>query len=241
MNHRLTVYLDQVMTYANLPPGEDDKVRQELLDHLLERVDELRRSGATQDDAVFRAVHDHGRPSIVGYGLRPAFPWIDVRMRGTARGVIAVGPRAVGILSFGFVSTGVVSFGILSLGVFGVGAFALGLILGLGGIGIGGLALGFTAVGAIAAGFVSAGILSAGTYTAGMWVFRGAHSLSYFDHHTVPGWLQQLGFTLGFNASELAISILPLLVLFSAFLVTATAFILRERRRLGHLNEWAVQ
>ena len=67
-------------------------VRAELEDHLLEKVDELKHDGLERAEAILQAIEDHGNPVVVGYRLRK-WSLIDVRTRGTARGVIAIGPR----------------------------------------------------------------------------------------------------------------------------------------------------
>jgi hypothetical protein len=129
MNHRIEIYLDQVMGYAGLASDEATAARNELADHLMSRVADLEKQDATHDDAVYRAIYDLGRPPEVGYGLRPRCPWIDVRLQGTARGVFAIGPKAVGIFACGIVSTGVVSCGVVSFGVLSAGLLVVAAIV----------------------------------------------------------------------------------------------------------------
>ena len=241
MIHRLEIYLDQVLAYAKLPPTDAAKVGNELMDHLLERISDFEKQGATRDDAVFRAIYDHGRPCDVGYGLRPRFPWIDVRLRGTARGVFAVGPRAVGVFACGLASTGVVSCGVVSVGIFSFGVMVLGLILGMGSVSVGLVSLGLNAVGLIAAGLNSAGVLSAGLNTAGIWVFHGLNQVSYFDGQSVPKWLEELGFVFGWNASEMAAVFMPLLTFLFAMVAVSIGLVWCEYRRLSNFNHWAFQ
>jgi hypothetical protein len=233
MIHRLEIYLDQVMTYAGLPPHEAIKARNELADHLLTRIAELEAQGATRDDAAYRAIHEHGRAWQVGYRLRPSFPWMDVRLKGTARGVFAVGPRAIGVVSCGVISTGVVSCGVVSLGIVSLGVITGALLLGLGVISAGLIALGVNALGFVAAGLNSVGVLTAGLNTVGLWVFNGTNSLSYFDERTVPHWLQEVGFSISWNTGETIIAFVPLLFLWTALIAVATVCATGERRRLG--------
>lgn len=130
-------YLDRVLLYADKPEPESQAIRQELEDHLLQEVEDLTEKGLPREEAILRALRRHGPPSVIGYRLRGRFPWIDIRKRGFARGVIAIGPRAIGIVAIGWVA-----FGIFAIGAGAVGVFALGGIC-YGVFSVGGYALGW--------------------------------------------------------------------------------------------------
>jgi hypothetical protein len=180
MSQAIEAYLDKVMAYAHLREEvEAKRVRTELRDHLLEKADVLTGQGTPREDAVFQTLRAHGPASIVGYGLRPRFPLIDIRTAGTARGVVAIGPKAVGVFAFGGLSIGVFSFGGVSFGVVGIGGCVAALLAGWGGVVVSpvGLALAGCAIGLIAIGG-----LSIGGWTAG-----GPASISLIQNH-LPAW-----------------------------------------------------
>src|SRR5512138_525425 len=135
-------YLDQVMAVADIRDrAREAQVRAELRDHLEQKVDALVVEGYDKAEALVKAIEDHGRPVIVGYRLRP-WRLVDVRLRGTARGVIAIGPRARGIVAIGGLAIGVFAFGGIALGAVSFGGCALALLLAWGGLAGGGLAYG---------------------------------------------------------------------------------------------------
>lgn len=78
-----------------------------------------------------------------------------MRLRDTARGIIAIGNIAVGVLALGIVSAGVVSIGVISAGLLALGCLAFGLA-----------ALGPVAIGLLAFGPVALGLWCAGGVTA---------------------------------------------------------------------------
>ncbi|KPK45101.1 MAG: hypothetical protein AMJ65_00880 [Phycisphaerae bacterium SG8_4] len=164
MSRALQKYLDHVMIYANRKPDEATKIRLELEDHLRQKITELEAQGLPNEDAVARAIKDHGSVRTVGYGLRKGFALLDVRTEGTARGVVAVGPRAVGVLAFGNVAMGLFAFGHISLGLIAFGAVALAGSVAVGGVSLAplGAALGLAAVGRVACGIIAAGGLAVG-------------------------------------------------------------------------------
>jgi hypothetical protein len=164
MSRALQQYLDHVMIYAYRKPDEAAKIRLELEDHLRQKITELEAQGLPGEDAVARATRDHGTPRTVGYGLRKGFPLLDVRTEGTARGVIAVGPKAVGVLAFGNVAVGLFAFGHISLGIIAFGAVALAGSVAVGGVSLAplGAALGLAAAGRVACGIIAAGGLAVG-------------------------------------------------------------------------------
>ena len=241
MIHRLEIYLNQVMAYANLPQAQAESTRNELTDHLLERIDEFEKQGATRDDAVFRAIHDHGRPSDIGYGLRGGFPLIDVRLRGTARGFIAVGPKAVGVFACGIISTGVMSCGVLSFGLFSLGLIAVGLFFGFGCVSGAFFSIGMTAIGIIAVGFNSLGVISSGLNAAGLWVFNGVNTASFFTEKTAPDFFLYIGHLCELNAVEVGVSMLPLVAVVGIHLIVSTVLAAREKQRVVGCKSWAFE
>lgn len=180
MNRAIDEYLDRVMAFANRKPEEAPAVRAELRDHLLEKVAALKATGAPPEDAVFGALKEMGNPRVVGYGLRPRFPFLDVRAKGTARGFIALGPKAVGVFAFGGMAVGVFSLGGLSVGIFSVGGLGLGLLFAWAGLALAplGLAYGGIAIGLAAAGGIAVGIVSAGAMALGVWVPQAGAAFS---------------------------------------------------------------
>ncbi len=146
MSRALQKYLDHVMIYANRKEEDAAKIRLELEDHLRQKITELEAQGAASEDAVSQAIKAHGSPRTVGYGLRKGVALLDVRTEGTARGIVAIGPRAVGVVAFGAVAlAGLVSRGGLSVAPLGIaaglaaaGRTACGIIAG------GGLAVGLS-------------------------------------------------------------------------------------------------
>ena len=188
-------YLDRILVYANLPEPKAASVRQELKDHLLQKIDDLTAGGLPREEATLEALRQHGSPKVVGYGLRGPFPWIDIRSQGTARGVIAVGPRAVGIFAFGGFAVGIFSFGGFSVGLFSAGGFALGLLMAWGGFAAGGVVSGGMALGIVAVGGIAAGLVAAGGAGVAAWVPHGWNhhgSTSYYTDANVPAVLRSL-------------------------------------------------
>ncbi|MGA2915388.1 MAG: hypothetical protein ABSE89_05120 [Sedimentisphaerales bacterium] len=171
MSQALEKYLDHIMVYANRSEADAAKIRMELKDHLLKKIEELEAQGIKRQDAIFQAIETHGNPRNIGYGLRPRFPWIDIRTKGTARGFIAIGPRAVGVIAFGPIACGVVSYGIFAAGLWSFGALTIGLITAVGYLAIspagwayGAIALGFMGT----MGLTGTGLLSVGVGRSGL-------------------------------------------------------------------------
>jgi hypothetical protein len=194
MYRAIDEYLDRVMVFANRKPDEAAAVRAELRDHLMEKVAALQAAGESPDDAVFGAVKEMGNPRTVGYGLRPRFPFLDIRTKGTARGFIAMGPRAVGVFAFGGMAVGVFSLGGLSVGLFSVGGLALGALFAWAGLALSplGLAYGGIAVGLVAAGGLAVGVVSAGAMAAGVWVPQAGAAFSRHPVGQAPESLARL-------------------------------------------------
>jgi hypothetical protein len=70
MDQTLEKYLDCIMSYAKRNEADAVKVRSELEDHLLKKVDDLKEQGLSQSEAVFKAIEDHGQPWTIGYKLQ---------------------------------------------------------------------------------------------------------------------------------------------------------------------------
>ncbi len=184
MSQTLEKYLDRIMSYANRNKSDAPKIRAELQDHLLKKIEELEAQGVKPQDAIFQAIETHGNPRNIGYGLRPRFPWIDIRTKGTARGFIAVGPKAVGVIAFGGIACGVVSYGGLAIGLWSFGALTIGLITAIGywafspaGWAYGVVALGLMGtIGVTGGGSLSAGIKGGGLLAVNVvmfsWILR---------------------------------------------------------------------
>jgi len=204
MEQALETYLDRVMIFANRKEPQATLVRAELEDHLQKKISDLQRHGVNHTDAVFQAIEDHGTPQTVGYGLRESFPWLDVRHKGTAKGVIAIGPKAVGIVAIGGCAMGVFSLGGFAAGLLSMGGFSLALLLAFGGFALapigfayGGFALGFLAVGGFACG-----VIASGGSAVGLWVPGGGQVIRYFNPDTVPQFLRVLDDYLSFGDAE---------------------------------------
>jgi hypothetical protein len=194
MSRAITEYLDRVMVYANRNPQDTINIRAELEDHILKKVSEFETKGLPREDAIYQALKEYGHPRTVGYGLRPRFPLIDIRVQGVARGFIAIGPRAFGVVAFGGFASGVFAFGGLSLGIFTLGGFALGLIFAFGGFALApvGIAYGGLAAGLFACGGFAAGICSTGALAIGLWVPSAAKALSYYPAAEAPAFLKEV-------------------------------------------------
>jgi hypothetical protein len=220
MSQAIEGYLDRVMAYAHLrDEAEAKRVRTELRDHLLEKADVLTSKGTPREDAVYQTVKAHGPASIVGYGLRPKFPLVDVRTVGTARGVLAVGPKAVGVFAFGGMAIGVFAFGGLSIGVVGFGGFVLTLLAGWGGVTV-------TLLG-IALGGFAAGLVAIGGCSIGGWTPGGPASIALIENQ-MPAWFP-------FNAlsprSWLVLTVVFAMVFLPSLLISNLS-IMRENKRL---------
>lgn len=204
MSIALEKYLDRVMIYANRSENEATKIRAELEDHLLKKISDLEEQGLVREDAIFQAIEDHGHPRTVGYGLRPKFPWLDVRSQGTARGFIAVGQRAVGVFAFGGASLGVFAFGGFAIGLISFAGFGVGLLVAMAGFAVApvGFAWGGFALGMVAFGGFSCGIIASGGMAVGLWVPGGGEVIRYFTHQTVPKFLQVFDSYLSFNIND---------------------------------------
>jgi hypothetical protein len=242
MKSILDRYLDRVLLYANKPDSESGAIRQELKDHLLQKVEDLAGSGLPREEAILEALRQHGPPRVIGYRLRGPFPWIDIRTHGTARGVIAIGPRAIGIFAFGGWAMGVFALGGFSLGLFSAGGFALGLLFAWGGFGIGGIVSSGMALGVVAAGGLAIGVVAVGNPGIGAWVPYGWHHGDIISHYTaknVPLFLRSLEPLLNTAVSinKYFVIIMPLSMI-AVFALLALQN--RERKRVRSEDDWLI-
>ncbi len=243
MSRAIEQYLDRVMIYANRAGDEAAQVRSELQDHLLEKIDQLKDEGVAAEDAVFQAIEDHGHPRVVGYGLRPRFPLIDIRTHGTARGVIAIGPRAVGIFAFGGLAVGVFAFGGFALGGIGIGGICATLLFAWGGMAFvpTGVAYAGMAVGLVAIGGLACGVVINGGAGAGLWA-PDAHLgiVSYYTAENVPPILR-FADGLATNQWLFIYMTVPLIALFIPLFIFMLVMTKREERRVGQADPWLVE
>ncbi len=192
MSDKLNKYLDRVMVYANCAEEKATGIRHELEDHLCIKIEELQKAGLQYEEAVSKAIEDHGHPRTVGYALRPHNAWIDIRTHGTARGFIAIGPKAVGIFAFGGQAYGVFTLGAISIGLFSWGGLALALLFSWGGVvaSLLGVAYGGCALAPVASGGVAAGIISTGGAAYGFFVPSGGQIHSVYTLETLPTFIE---------------------------------------------------
>ena len=126
------------------PPAEDRSSTA----RLEEQVEEISR--------FFRVWSWDSKTKIRGLPLVSIrFSSSRMRLRDTARGIIAIGNIAVGVLALGIMSAGVFSVGVISAGALALGCLAFGLG-----------ALGPVAIGLLAFGPVALGLWYAGGVTA---------------------------------------------------------------------------
>ena len=236
MSQILESYLDRVMVYANRPEQEADDLRSELRDHLLRKIDDLQEQGLTPADAIYKAVNAHGHPRVVGYGLRKGFPLVDIRTHGTARGVIAIGPKAVGVFALGGVAFGVFACGGFAVGAVAMGGISAALLFAFCGVGIATFAYGGMVVGLLAFGGFAAGIVAVGGFAVGL-LAEGGRAVSFYDMQNAPAFMKGLSSLphrpglLGW-ASVLLVPILLVLVVVTNILTA------RERRRIQSADPW---
>jgi hypothetical protein len=242
MKSILDRYLDRVLLYANKPESESGAIRQELKDHLLQKVEDLVGGGLPREEAILEALRQHGPPRVIGYRLRGPFPWIDVRTHGTARGVIAIGPRAIGIFAFGGQAMGVFAVGGFSMGLFSAGGFTLGLLYAWGGLGMGGIISAGVALGVVAAGGVAVGVVAVGDPGIGAWVpysWHHGNAISHYTAQNVPQVLRSLEPLLNTAVSinKYFVIIMPLSMIV-IFVVIALQN--REGKRVCSEDDWLI-
>jgi len=233
-------YIDRVLLYAKRPANESEPIRQELKDHLFQKTDDLVASGVPREEATLEAMRQHGSPRTIGYKLRGPFPWIDIRTRGTARGVIAIGPRAVGIFAFGGMAVGVVAIGGFSAGIISMGGFALGLLFAWAGFGLGGIVCAGFSVGIVAWGGFTVGMVAEGGMACGLWVPLADQASSHYTAANVPAFLKFLQrFLVAPHFVEQNLRYIMPLYLITIFGLMGVQ--LREKKRLASDEDWIVE
>lgn len=243
MKSILDRYLDRVLIYANQPEAKAEAIRQELKDHLLQKVDDLAKGGLSREEATLEALRRHGPPKVVGYQLRGGFPWIDIRSHGTARGVIAIGPRAVGIFAFGGVAVGVIACGGVATGLISMGGVALGLLFAWGGLGVGGIACAGMAIGVVASGGLAMGLVALGGLAIGAWVPPTWGTSSVISHYTsenVPPLLKSLEPILNSCASFDRYAVTLFLPIYFLFVFALSYLQYREGKRVASGDDWLI-
>ena len=236
-------YLDRVLVYANMPEAESAAVRQELTDHLLQKIDDLAADGMPREEAMLEALRQHGSPKVVGYGLRGPFPWVDIRSHGTARGVIAIGPRAVGVFAFGGVAVGVVACGGVAFGLISAGGLALGLLFVWAGLGIGAIASAGLAIGIVATGGLAIGAVALGGQAIGAWVppyWGHGNVISHYTDANVPPLLKSLEPVLQWCARFDQHAIPVFLPVYIVFIIGFNYLVYREGRRVASEKNWLI-
>ncbi|MCK5113718.1 MAG: hypothetical protein KAR11_03035 [Phycisphaerae bacterium] len=236
MSEMLESYLDRVMVYANRSDEEAADLRNELQDHLLKKIDDLQAEGLSESDAIYQAINKHGHPRIIGYGLRKRFPLIDIRSHGTARGVIAIGPKAVGIFAFGGTAIGVFACGGFAIGGVALGGFALAAIFAFCGIGVGTFAYGGMVLGVLATGGFASGIVAVGGFAIGL-LAEGGKEFSYFNTENAPRFMKLLLGLVRSKGLYLWATIVTVPIMLALVAVT-NVFTIRERRRIQNADPW---
>ena len=177
MSKIIDLYLDRVLTHAELAEPRATEVREELADHLHSHREKALTSGEKPEDASIQAIAKMGDPKKVGQGISRPWRWVDIRTHGTAKGFIAIGPKAIGVFAFGNACCGIIAIGVLPVGIISIGAIGLGLFtwaaIAAGGVALGGLAIGAVASGGVAIGILSEGLATIGASSAPAWM----HSL----------------------------------------------------------------
>ncbi|MHC4878306.1 MAG: hypothetical protein ACYTGL_17790 [Planctomycetota bacterium] len=241
MSQAVETYLDRVMQCAAISdPTAAERLCAEQRDHLEEKIDRLKQQGVPAEDAVFQAIDEHGDPVTVGYGLRPRLPLIDVRARGTARGIIAIGPKAVGVFAFGGMACGVFAFGGLACGVFTVGGLTAALLFSWAGMAIVPLGVAYAGFAAapVAIGGFAAGLVAAGGFAAGMYAIGGM-SASHYTADTAPDWMTSAAAMTPHVVESLAFHV-TCAVLMIALLTFSNLASFRELRRVQKISPRSV-
>jgi hypothetical protein len=242
MKSILDRYIDRVLIYANQAEPKAQAIRKELKDHLQQKVDDLAGSGVSREEATMEAVRQHGPPKVIGYRLRGAFPWIDIRSHGTARGVIAIGPRAIGIFAFGGFAVGIVACGGAAVGLVSAGGLALGLLFAWAGFGMGGIVAAGFALGIIATGGLAIGVVVEGAQSIGAWVPQWGRHGSFISHYTeqnVPAVLKSFEPLL--NASVIFSRYFAIITPIFILVCFAFSFLqCREGKRVASTEDWLI-
>jgi hypothetical protein len=241
MSAAINHYLDRVMAVADIQDVERERhVRAELRDHLEAKVEALTENGTEPSEAIISAIGDHGDELTVGYGLRER-RFLDVRLRGEARGVIAIGPRATGIIAIGGFARGIFACGGVAVGVFSLGGFSVGL-LSFGGFAAGLFAYGGFALGLLALGGMAMGMVAAGGAAGALYVSSAGKELfSYYSAETAPTFLKFLGdnlnaLTINQSSKTYFILIIVFQVVFFACIAVQVCYLQREGRRISKIS-----
>ncbi len=236
MSEILESYLDRVMVYANRPEREAADLRSELRDHLLKKIDDLQEQNLSAPDAIYRAVNAHGHPRVVGYGLRKGFPLVDIRTHGTARGVIAIGPKAVGVFAMGGVAVGVFACGGFAVGAVAMGGFSAALVFAFCGVGVATIAYGGMVAGVLATGGLAVGIVAMGGFAMGLFA-EGGRAISVYDTQSAPAFMKSL---LGVPRTQAYWACVTLVFIPAVLVMSVLTNILsaRERRRIQAADPW---
>lgn len=240
MKSILDRYLDRVLVYANKPATQAEAVRAELKDHLLQKVEDLVKTGLSHEEATMEALRQHGPPKVIGYKLRGPFPWIDIRSHGTARGVIAIGPKAVGIFAFGGLAVGVFACGGVAVGFVSAGFFALGLLFAWAFLGVGGLVMAYLAIGVIADGYWAIGVVAADGIASGLWVPYADKAASYYTNENVPPLLKSLGIFLHHASHTFFRYFGIILPLYMCGIMALNFVMRREGKRVASEDDWLI-
>jgi hypothetical protein len=240
MKSILDRYLDRVLIYVHKSAPASAAIRQELRDHLLQKVDDLIAAGLPHEEALLEALRHHGAPHVIGYGLRDPFPWLDIRTRGTACGVIAIGPRAIGIVAFGGIATGVVACGTVAIGLFSAGLLALGFVFAWGALGIGGIVFAGIAIGIVADGGIALGLVAGDGLAAGLWVPYADRAASYYSGANVPPLLKSLGACLHALSFTFFRHFAAILMIFFPGISALNLVLAREGKRVSPQDDWLV-
>ncbi len=237
MSQAVETYLERVMQCAAIDdPQQASEIRAEQRDHLEEKIERLKAEGVAAEDAVFQTLDEHGDAITVGYGLRPRMRLVDVRAKGTARGIVAIGPKAVGVFAFGGVATGVFAFGGVTCGVFTIGGLSLALLFSWSGLAIVPLGVAYAGFGLapIAIGGYVSGIVVAGAYADGVYAMGGT-AISHYTEATAPAWMKSIMTTLPPLIEVPAFHIVGFVIM-AVLLIFSNVFTIRECRRVENIS-----
>jgi len=175
--------------------------------------------------------------------LRPRFPFIDVRTKGTARGFIAIGSRAVGVVAIGGAAVGIFSCGGFSVGLFSFGGFALALLFALGGVAISplGLAYGGLAIGLMSVGGLSIGVNAIGGLAIGLLAIKQncAHCFSYYMPEHAPAFIKYVSGLM--NTRLVGVMSIVFWLGFILFMMAQIIFFRKEHNRIKNADPSLVE
>ena len=137
-------------------------------------TDELIKGKAPeQSNTAFEKKHRFSGGEFKSERMWRGIPIVHVSLKGSARGIIAIGLAAKGIVAIGLAAMGIVSLGLVSLGILAIGMFFSLGVLSTAGAAVGVFALGGAAVGLFSFGGVSVGWLAYGGVAFGKYSFGG--------------------------------------------------------------------